>query len=61
LFYPPWNGLSAFKSAELTVAEEDELQKIRNDRSLKLKHPSANMAPLLSLLTGVLHYHEESD
>jgi hypothetical protein len=46
LVYPPGNGLGAFKSAELTVAEENELQKIRNNRRLKLKHPSANMASL---------------
>jgi hypothetical protein len=36
--------LSAFKSAELTVAEEDELMEIRNDRRLKLKHSSCDMA-----------------
>jgi hypothetical protein len=36
--------LSAFKSAELTVAEEDTLMDIRNDRILKLKHSSTDMA-----------------
>jgi hypothetical protein len=36
--------LSAFGSAELTLAEEDELTEIRNDRRLKLKHSSTDMA-----------------
>jgi hypothetical protein len=36
--------LSAFESAELTVAEEDELTEIDNDRRLKLKHSSTDMA-----------------
>lgn len=31
------------ESAELIVAEEDELMKIRNDRGLKLKHLSTDM------------------
>jgi hypothetical protein len=35
--------LSAFESAELTVAEEDEVTEI-NDRRLKLKHSSTDMA-----------------
>jgi hypothetical protein len=35
--------LSAFESAELTVAE-DELMEIRKDRRLKLKHSSTDMA-----------------
>jgi hypothetical protein len=36
--------LSAFESAELTVAEEYELTEIRKDRGRKLKHSSADMA-----------------
>jgi hypothetical protein len=36
--------LSAFESAELTAAEYDELAEIRNDRRLKLKHSSTDMA-----------------
>jgi hypothetical protein len=36
--------LRAFESAELTVAEEDELTEIRNDRRLKLKCSSTDMA-----------------
>jgi hypothetical protein len=36
--------LSAFESAELTVAEEDELTEIRGARRLKLKHSSSDMA-----------------
>jgi hypothetical protein len=32
------------ESAELTVAEEDELMEIRNDRRLKLKPSSTDMA-----------------
>jgi hypothetical protein len=35
---------SAFESAKLTVAEKDELMEIRNDRRLKLKHSSTDMA-----------------
>jgi hypothetical protein len=34
----------AFESVELTVAEEEELMEIRNDRRLKLKHSSTDMA-----------------
>jgi hypothetical protein len=36
--------LNAFESAELTVAEDGELTEIRNDRRLKLKHSSRDMA-----------------
>jgi hypothetical protein len=36
--------LSGFKSAELTVAEEDKLQKKRNNGRLKPKHSSADTA-----------------
>jgi hypothetical protein len=36
--------LSAFESAELTVAEEDELKELRNDRSLKLRQSITDMA-----------------
>jgi hypothetical protein len=36
--------LSVFESAEITAAEEDELTEIRNDRKLKLKHSSTDMA-----------------
>jgi hypothetical protein len=35
--------LNAFETAELTVAEEDELTEIRDDRRLKLKHSSIDM------------------
>jgi hypothetical protein len=35
--------LTAIKSAELTVAEEDKLMEIRNDTRLKLKHSSIDM------------------
>jgi hypothetical protein len=34
----------AFDPAELTVAEEDELTEIRNDRRLKLKYSPTDMA-----------------
>jgi hypothetical protein len=37
--------LNAFESAEFSVAEEDELTEIRNDRRLKLKN-STDMVPL---------------
>jgi hypothetical protein len=37
---------NAFKSAVLTVAEEDGLMEIRNDRRLKLKHSSTDMATI---------------
>jgi hypothetical protein len=33
-----------FESAELTAAEEDKLTEIRNDRRLKQKHSSRDMA-----------------
>jgi hypothetical protein len=36
--------LRAFESAELTAADDDELGEIRNDRRLKLKHSSTDMA-----------------
>jgi hypothetical protein len=36
-------ALSAFESAELTDAE-DELTEVRNNRRLKLKHSSPDMA-----------------
>jgi hypothetical protein len=36
--------LSAFESAELTIAEEDELMEIRNDRRLELEHSSTDKA-----------------
>jgi hypothetical protein len=35
--------LNVFKSAELTVAEADELMEIKNDRKLKLKYSSTDM------------------
>jgi hypothetical protein len=35
--------LIAFELAELTVAEEDKLMEIRNERRLKLKHSSTDM------------------
>jgi hypothetical protein len=36
--------LSVFESAELAVAEEETLMEIRNDKRLKLKHSSTDMA-----------------
>jgi hypothetical protein len=36
--------LRALDSAELTVAEDDVLTEIRNDRRLKVKHSSTDMA-----------------
>jgi hypothetical protein len=35
--------LSVFESAELIVAEEDELTEIRKDRRLKLKHSTTDV------------------
>jgi hypothetical protein len=44
-------ALRALDSAELTVAEEDVLTEIRNDRRLRAKHSSTDMASFsLSLL-----------
>jgi hypothetical protein len=33
-----------FESAELTAAEDDKLTELRNDRQLKIKHSSTDMA-----------------
>jgi hypothetical protein len=37
--------LNAFESAELNVAEENELTKIRDDRKLEVKRSSIDMGP----------------
>jgi hypothetical protein len=54
--------LSALESAELTVAEEDGLTDIRNDRRLKLKHSPTDMASFwLSLRQEYPSHHKEGD
>jgi hypothetical protein len=53
--------LNAFESAELNVAEENELTKIRDDRKLEVKHSSIDMASFWLSPTGVPHHHKEGD
>jgi hypothetical protein len=36
--------ISVFESAKLTLAEEDELKEIRNDRRIKMEHSLTDMA-----------------
>jgi hypothetical protein len=51
--------IRAFESAELSVAEEDELQEMRNGRRLKLKH-SYGLIQVVCL-TGAPHHHKEGE
>jgi hypothetical protein len=54
--------LNAFEPAEFTVAKEDELAEIRNNRKLrlKLKHSSTYVYGLTFVVsqTRVPHHHE---
>jgi hypothetical protein len=54
--------LSAFESAELTVAEDDEPREMLTDGKLKRKQSSNRCGLILVVCpTGVLHRHKTGD